>query len=751
MAFGRSLRDLANKFFGKSAPPAPANQNHAPRLPNMQFTVSDAENSRAGNPPVDNSLVEIKHGVPVSDPFRPLEDLDAPATATWVGKQNARFEDYITGQDDSKKRATDFMTEALDYDSHSLPSKYGQTWFRTFHKSLAAQSVVEVGESEEGPWRTLFDPNTLSADGTVALSGWTPSPDGKRVAYLVSEAGSDAQTLHIRDVATGADLADKIENCRFTSVLWDKGSHAGFNYTYPTHDGTRRNTVKHHTIGDDIANDKLLHEKPDPDSFVSISRLSTAKYEWAWHYIGTDKNSGLSYRPFGSDEAFTQITPPKTYNIHPVAELEDGKILAITNQDAARGRLVKIDLKQPEPANWETVIPEHAGDVLNSAMMHKGKLFTFYTHDTADAVRVYTPEGQHQHDMPLPTQSVAGYARIQKEDDFFTMQISGWQSRGDVYRYDINNNTLDFVRKGPAKHDMSDCIVERVFAVSKKDGHKVPITIVRHPDTKLDSTASLTLYGYGGFNVPLTPGYDSSIMHYVKSGGIYVQVNLRGGGEYGEKFYNDGRLDKKQNVFDDFATAAEYLIDNNYTSNKRLVSNGGSNGGLTTSATMIQRPELFGAVITEVAVTDMFRFHLATYGAAWKSDYGDPDVKADFNTSARYSPLHNVKPDAKYPPHLVKTADHDDRVVPWHSFKLVATLQAKSSPDNVTLMRVEERAGHGAGKPTAKYIQDWAETFAFIEKATGPVDQRAYAKKLEADKKADNKIVQFVRKFKPGA
>ncbi len=748
MAFGRSLRDLANKFFGKEQ--VADNDNRAPRLPNMQFTVSPEEQFRAGEPPVDNNIVEIKHGVPVSDPFRPLEDLDAPATATWVGKQNARFEDYIKGQEEGMKRAEQFMIDALDYDSHGLPSRYGQTYFRTFHKSLAAQSVVQVSDSEEGPWRTLIDPNSLSKDGTVALSGWTPSPDGKRVAYLVSAAGSDAQTLHILDVATGADIGDKIDNCRFTSILWDKGSHDSFQYTYPTHDGTRRNIVKHHTIGQDAAGDKTVYQVAEPDSFVGPSRLSSAKYEWMWHSIGTDKNSGVSFRPFGSDEEFRQITAPKTYTVNPIAELDDGKILAVTNHDAPRGKLVKLDPYNPAPENWATVIPQHDVDILDSAMIHKGKLFGFYTHDTADAVRVFTPEGQHLHDMPLPLQSTAGYARIQKEDDFFMMKISGWQTQGDVYRYDIEKNTLDFVRKGPAKYDLSDCVVERVHAKSK-DGTMVPMTIIRHPDTKLDGSAATILYGYGGFNVPLTPGYDSSIMHFVKSGGIYVQANLRGGGEYGEDWYNGGRLANKQNVFDDFIACAEHLQKNNYTSKERLVINGGSNGGLLTSATMLQRPDLFGAVITEVAVTDMFRFHLATYGAAWKSDYGDPDIKADFNNAARYSPLHNVKPGAKYPKHLIKTADHDDRVVPWHSFKLAATLQAKSSPDNLTLMRVEKDAGHGAGRSIQKYIRDWAETFGFIEKAVGPVDQNAYKAKVEAEHKAGGKIAQFVRKFKPGA
>jgi len=745
MAFGRSLRNLANKVFGT---PEAANQN---RRPDMRFTVSPEELTRAGNPPVDNNQVDVLHGIPVSDPFRPLENLDAPETAKWVAGQNKTFESFIVGSEEGMQRAETFLTDALDYDSASLPARYGKKHFRTFHKSLAAQSVIETADSADGPWTTFIDPNTLSKDGTVALSGWVPSPDGKRVAYMVSEAGSDAQTLKIRDVETGKDLPDVIENCRFTSVLWDKASHNSFQYTYPSHDGTRRTMIKHHTIGDDIAKDKKVYEVAEEDSFLSPSRLGTGKYEWVWQSIGTDKNSGLSYRPYGSTDDFTQLVAPRTYTLAPVAELADGTVLAVTNKDAPRGKLVKFDPKKAGPENWTTVIEQHDEDILDSVKLHKGKMFAFYTHDTADAVRVFTPEGKHLHDMPLPVQTVAGYARIHPEDDTFTMKISGFQSSGDVYTYDIERNELSFVKKGPAKYDLSDCIVERVHATSK-DGTKVPMTVIRHPDTKMDGSAATILYGYGGFNVPLTPGIGNSMIHFVKSGGIYVQANLRGGGEFGEDWYNQGRKESKQNVFNDFIACAEHLVKENYTSSERLVIRGGSNGGLLTSATMLQRPELFGAVITEVPVTDMFRFHLATYGAAWKSDYGDPGVKKDFNIAAKYSPLHNVKPGAKYPPHLIKTADHDDRVVPWHSFKLAATLQAKSAPENKTLLRVEKDAGHGAGKSIQKIIQDWAETFGFIEKAIGPVDQEAYKTELsqKAAAKPDGKVVDFIkRKFKP--
>ncbi|MDE1152364.1 MAG: prolyl oligopeptidase family serine peptidase [Micavibrio sp.] len=735
MGIGQSIRKLANKVFGKAPP---ANDNAAESR--LKFEVTHKQQHRALDAPLDNAVVDILHGVPVSDPFRPLENLDAPETAAWAERQNKKFAEFILGSSDSIAEAKAFMTKALDYDSASLPGRYGKVFFRTFQPALAAQGVVQTATSADGPWETILDPNTLSKDGTVALSGWSPSGDGKRIVYFTSEAGSDAQTLHILDVEKREVMADKIENCRFTSVLWDKGSHNSFQYTYPTHDGTRRKMIMHHTIGQDAGADKKLFESPIPDSFVSPSRLASGKYEYIWHSIGTDKNSGLFFRPMGSAEEYKELLPPKTTTIVPITEFDDGSILALTTKDSPRGRLVRFDPRDPAPEKWQTVIPEHPTDMMDSAMLHKGKLFAFYSHDTADAVRVFTPKGEHLHDMPLPVQSTAGYARINADDEKFVMKISGFKSPGDTYTYDINTNKLDFVAKSAAPFDMNDCIVERIYATSK-DGTKVPMTVIRHPDTALDGTAATKLYGYGGFNIPLGPGFSSAIMHYVKSGGIYVQANLRGGGEFGEDWYNQGRGDTKQNVFDDFAACAELLIREKYTSEKRLVINGGSNGGLLTSATMLQRPELFGAVITEVAVTDMFRFHLATYGSSWKSDYGDPDIKKDFNVAAKYSPLHNVKPNAKYPPHLIKTADHDDRVVPWHSFKLAATLQARSNPDNLTLMRIEERAGHGAGKPTAKYIEDYAETFAFIEKAIGPVNQKAYKATLAAEKKKPCKFL----------
>ncbi|MBI3441713.1 MAG: S9 family peptidase [Proteobacteria bacterium] len=709
--------------------------------------ISEEGLRRALNPPHDNTQ-EVLHGVTVKDPFRPLENLDAPDTVAWAARQNQQFEDYIKGSDASMASATEFLTKALDYDRASLPARYGDKYFRTFQKALAPQGVVQVASSANGPWDTILDPNMLKADGTIALSGWTPSKDGKRIAYLTSEAGSDEQTLYIYDVEKQQTLPDTVTKARFTAVLWDRDSHDSFQYTYPRHDDTHRTFIKHHAIGETQEQDKTIFDaRPEASSLISPGRMHTAKYEWISTAIGTDKNRGLMFRPYGSNEEFKVLLEPRKTTISPIAELEDGSILAVTTKDAPHGRLVQFDPRDPAEEKWKTIIPESKDDLLNNVLLHKGKLFAFYSHDTADAVRVFTPEGQHLHDIPLPVQSVIGLARVNEDDDTFLLRISGFTSPGDTYSYDIAKNSLTLVEKTAAPFDLNEAIVERLYATSK-DGTQVPYTVIRLPETELDGTAATKLYGYGGFNIPLGPVYSNGIAHFVKSGGIYVQANLRGGGEFGTDWHNGGRGANKQNVFDDFAAVAEDLAARKYTSAQRLVINGGSNGGLLTAATMLQRPELFGAVITEVGVEDMFRFHLATYGAAWKSDYGDPGIKEDFNVAAKYSPLHNVKPGAKYPPHLIKTADHDDRVVPWHSFKLAATLQALSHEDNTTLLRVEGRAGHGAGKPTAKIIQAYAESFAFIEKSIGPVDQKAYKAKLATEKKPDSPAAD--KKFKAG-
>ncbi|MFH1158562.1 MAG: prolyl oligopeptidase family serine peptidase [Pseudomonadota bacterium] len=709
---------------------------------NAESSYISAEGlSRALFPPCDNTR-EVLHGVTVYDLFRLLENLDAPETKEWVRRENQQFSDYIAGAEESKKAATVFLTDAMNYDLFGIPDRYGDKYFRTYKEGLAAQERKEVSSSADGPWKTLLDPNTLSTDGTISLSGWFPSKDGKRVAYFLSESGSSVTTMHILDTETGKNLPDTIENCFAPCVLWDKDSHDSFQYPYSTHDETLHRMVKHHVIGQSIEQDSTVFEAA-PEEYSFPSRFDTAKYEWMYITIGRD-NAGLSFRPFGSSEPFREIVKPKEFSLSPVAELEDGSVLAVTNKDSPRGRLVSFNPNDPAPEKWQTILPEHDTDVLSNesgTRLHKGKLFAFYKQGTADAIRVFTPDGKHLHDIPIPAQSVVSLGRINDEDPKFSMQISSYKRAGDFYSYDIEKNELTLDKKGPAKYNLDDCIVEHLYATSK-DGTKVPMTVIRHPDTKLDGTAAVRLHGYGGFNGGLPIGCSSSMAHFVKSGGIVVRANLRGDGGFGEKWYNEGRLGNKQNVFDDFIACAEHLIEKKYTSPKRLVIWGGSNGGLLTSSVMLQRPELFGAVVSDVPVTDMLRYHLTTSGAGFKADYGDPGKKEDFEWLARYSPLHNVKLNAKYPAFCGTTADHDDCVAPWHAYKLAATLQARSNPNNITLLRVEKNAGHNLGKPTAKVIEEAADVFAFIERAIGPVNQKDYVATLQRDaasaKKAKN-------------
>ena len=673
------------------------------------------------NPPHDNTQGAM-HKVTVNDPFRPLENLEAPETAAWVQRENKQFLDYISDASKSEKAAVAFLTDAMNYDTYTIPARYGDKYFRVYKEGLAAQAHLEVSDSADGPWKILVDPNTMSADGTVSLSSYTPSGDGKRLVYFISESGSDTKTLYVLDVETGEYLSG-VAKCNLTSVLWDRDSHDGFQYTYP--DGF----VRHHVAGRSAREDDVVFT-PLQRNHARPFRFDAGKYDWMYQSPGTEKNFGLLFRPMGSNDPFTEIVKPAEFSLRPVAELEDGSVLAVANKDAVRGRLVLFNPNDPAPEKWETILPEHDVDVLDNVLLHKGKLFAFYTHDAADAIRIFDPKGAHLYDMPLPVQSTAVLAHFNADDDKILMRISSFKSRGDFYSYDVGNNELTFDKKGPGKYDLNDCIVERLYATSK-DGTTVPMTVIRSPDTKLDGTAAVRMTGYGGFNVSLFPFYDPSIVHFVRSGGIYVQTNLRGGGEFGQDWYNQGRLENKQNVFDDFAACAEFLIKSNYTTPKRLVIAGGSNGGLLTSAAALQHPELFGAVVTQVPVADMLRL-----SGNWASDYGDPrKTRKDFNAAARYSPVHNVKSGAEYPPQLIMTADHDDRVKPWHSFKLAATLQAQSSQDNVTLLAVETNAGHGEGRPTDKIIKEQAEIFAFIEKAIGPVNQRVYKAKLAREKR----------------
>lgn len=686
---------------------------------------------RAGMPP-HSDTIDVIHGVKVSDHFRPLENIESEGTKNWVSRQQARFDQYIKYRSKRVNDVAASIEKALDYDSFGLARKYGSHYFRSFRARGAEQPIIQTATAEIGPWTDLIDPNKLATDGSISLNGYWPSKDGSLVAYGLSIDGDDSKDIYVIDVQSGKQIGPAIKNCRFTDIAWDGDSNGGFFYSYPVDDDSKRMVVKHHQIGANPETNRVIYDPKEDAIMPGMFILPTARYEWIVNSDGAAGDAGLLYRRYRYDDAsFTEIIPPGQYSIDVVAEMPDDSVIAITNHDAPMGKVIRFDPQAPQPSNWTTVVPENAAGVIKSAFIHKNCLIILSSVDTSAQIDVYDINGKHMHTAPLPAQCSVDIAYPQPQDTELSLCIGSFLTSGDFYAYNPLTNKLLKTADSPNPNNLSGCIVERIYAISK-DGTSVPMTVIRAPETQLDGTAALKLYGYGGFDISLEPEYETEIMHFVKAGGIYVQANLRGGGEFGATWYDQGRLLNKQNVFDDFIACAETLIGMNYTGPERLVINGGSNGGLLTSVAIQQRPELFGAVVTEVPVTDMFRFHLATYGAYWTCDYGDISIKEHFEAAAKYSPLHNVKPGAKYPPHLIMTADTDTRVLPWHAYKLAATLQAFSDFSNVTLLRVETGAGHGAGLSQKKRARAYAEMTAFVEKAIGPINQKDYLAEQQA-------------------
>lgn len=708
----------------------------------FKYSISHAERKRALTPPVNNKLVENLHGYRVSDPFRPLENLKSPQTTAWIGRQNARFEDYVSPARGFFQSTLDFMMNAMPKGmTESMPSYIAPNLYTCWRREEGAdrQSLFLKDVPDYGaPARVLLDPLKIDPTGKTNISGVHFNKDAKILAYTLSVAGSDENTVHFMDVATGEHLPLTYPATRSwrNGITWAKDGQS-FTYTRPVEGLEKSTQIVRHVMGTDPKQDTVVYSPTTPETSASVYKLKRdmSKEEGAFEYVYESSRdyttNRILLRKNGSDDAFSEIFGYSNGTLYPIAEI-DGKIYAITSQNAARKKLVRFDPAKPQPENWETIIAEHPADLLNSVWAWQGKFYASYSHDTADKIRMFDKNGGSLGEIPLPPMSSISFGQQRHEDTTCLVSISGFQEEGAIYTYDSTTNTLSEYRASRRPIDLKDCIVERIFATSK-DGTKVPMTVIRHPDTKLDGTAATLLYGYGGFNVPLEPGFSVGIARWVRAGGVYVQANLRGGGEYGQEWYDQGRRENKQNVFDDFAACAEHLIANNYTTPARLGIQGGSNGGLLTLATGVQRPDLFGAIVSEVPVTDMNRFHIGShYGFGWKGDYGDPDVKADFNNAAKYSPYHNVKRGFKHPPILINTDANDDRVLPWHSYKMAALLQAFESPDSTTVMRVATDGGHGGGGSIKLRYESVAHVYAFLERTLGPIDQKAYKATLKA-------------------
>ncbi|MDD9900124.1 MAG: prolyl oligopeptidase family serine peptidase [Alphaproteobacteria bacterium] len=754
-SFLRHIKRLAASIFASAmifATPASALPAEPPRksTPKGFLWKHDPQNktlepievpinlSRAFNPPYDGTA-EILHGHRVTDVFRPLEDMDAPETKQWINRQKKTFEDFVLPAKQQHDQTVDFLQKALPQGtSESMPGKYGDNYFVWQRPPGADRWTLHVRDIETpyAPARALLDPQKIDPTGKTNVSTAGISPKGDIVAYELSVSGSDETTLKFLDVKTGNNLALTYPKFR-GSFKWDQDGK-GFKYTRPVSDASKSFEVIHHKMGTPPAQDRIIHSPHTPEtrSWVYTVHKDDSDENGKYEFLRltnseTDKNS-ISIRPADSNQPFREIFPHKKGTLVPFAEI-GGKIYARTSYDSPNERIVSIDPDSPSPDNWETIVPENKNDPLTSAFVWHNKIFASYTHDTGDEMRAFCLDGRYSHDVPIPPLSTVSRGKFTTKDDNFLMSIDNFQEDGGIYRYNGRSNTLSLFRKSETPIDLKDAVVKRVFATSK-DGTKVPMTVIHAANTKLDGTAATLLYGYGGFNVPLEPGFSSSIAKWVRDGGIYVQANLRGGGEFGEEWYKAGRQDNKQNVFDDFVACAEHLINTGHTSPKRLAIQGGSNGGLLTLATALQRPKLFGAVVSQVPVTDMNRFHIGSYyGYSWKSDYGDPDIKKDFEVAARYSPLHNVPEGFKHPPILIQTDANDDRVQPWHSYKMAATLQSREDESSKTFLNVNTDGGHGSGGSLSKWFNGVAQVRSFLERVLGPINQEEYKKSLQAN------------------
>ncbi len=667
--------------------------------------------------------VDDYHGTKVADPYRWLEaDVrKSPEVAAWVKAENKvtfAYLESIPERDAIRRR----LTELWNYEKYSTPFKAGGRYFFSKNDGLQNQSVLYVMDSLNGTPRVLLDPNQWSKDGTVALAGLSVSDDGRHLAYAVAEAGSDWQTWHVLDVDGGKVLGDAIKWSKYSGSSWTKDGKGFFYSRFPEpkpgvefQSLTLNHKVYYHRVGTPQAADVLVYQRPDhPDWSFSADATEDGHYLVLTVSKGTAQKYRITYK---------DLTEPYGLPTDLIDNFEnqysfignDGPVFYFqTDLDAPRGRVIAVDLRKPEKANWREIIPQakeslgHVGFVGNLLVAH-------YLKDARTQVKMYTPDGSLVREVEFPgIGSATGFGgkRTQTET-FYT--FASFATPPTVYRYNLITGKSTVFRQAKVKFNPADYEVKQVFYHSK-DGTRVPMFLAYKKGIKLDGSNPTLLYGYGGFDIPLTPVFSVSRLAWMEMGGVFAQANLRGGSEYGEEWHLAGTKLHKQNVFDDFIAAAQWLIDQHYTRPDKLAIQGGSNGGLLVGAVETQRPDLFGACLPAVGVMDMLRFQKFTAGRFWVDDYGSSDNPEEFKALRAYSPYHNIKKGTHYPATLVTTADTDDRVVPGHSFKFAAALQYAQAGDAPVLIRIETRAGHGAGKPTAKIIEEVADQWAFLVK-----------------------------------
>ncbi len=660
--------------------------------------------------------VDTYFGVQVSDPYRWLENDTSAETAEWVKAQNVVTFDYLTKipfREDIKNR----LTEIWNYERYSTPFKQNNWYFYYKNDGLQNQSILYVQDKLDGEARVLLNPNTLSEDGTVALGDISVSNDGKYLAYTISVAGSDWEEAFVKEIATGKELSDHLKWIKFSGMSWYKDGFYYSRYDEPKRgeELTTKNEfhkMYYHKLNTDQSKDVLVFEdKTKPTYNFSGDVTDDEKYLILYTTETTHGNS-LAFKDLTKPNAPFIKLVEGFVDSYSVLDHTDGKFIVQTNFKAPKYRLLSIEVNNYKPENWKDIIPEKE-NVLQACDIADGKIVAQYMKDAHSKVEVYDLTGKYLYDIELPTIGTMGGFNCEKTDKTAFYSFTSFTYPSVAFTYDFATNKSEIYRKPNIKFNFDGYETKQVFYTSK-DGTKVPMFIVHKAGVKLDGSNPTLLYGYGGFNISLTPSFSVGRLAFLESGGVYAMANLRGGGEYGEEWHKAGTKLQKQNVFDDFIAAAEYLIAEKYTSPKKLACMGGSNGGLLVGAVINQRPDLFAVAIPQVGVLDMLRYQKFTIGRAWVGDYGSSDNEEEFKYILKYSPIQNIKESIDYPAVMVTTGDHDDRVVPAHSFKYIATLQEKYKGKNPVMVRIETNAGHGAGKPTTKVIEEAADTWAFI-------------------------------------
>ena len=665
---------------------------------------------------IKDSTTDNYFGTKIADPYRWLENDTSAETKKWVDAENKITQNYLS-QIPYREAIKRRLTEIWNYPKETAPFKVGEYYFFTKNDGLQNQSVWFIKKGLGAEEELFLDPNTLTADGTASVSLLGFSNDKKYLAYAVAQSGSDWSNIYIMEIATKKKLTDELKWTKFSGAAWKGDGFYYSRYDEPVKGmalsaANKFQKVYFHKLGEAQTADRLIFEdKTNPNLYFGADVTEDERFLVLYASAGTSGNS-LYVQDLKDTDGKISLLVKGFENNHSIINNVGSKLLLNTDLGAQNKQVVLIDPKKPEPENWEKIIPE-SELALEGVGSGGGFLWASYLKDASTNIIQFDVTGKKIREVKLPDiGTVSGFGGFKDDSEFF-YSFTNFTTPGTTYRYNIGKGESTLYRKSALKFNNEDYETKQIF-YSSKDGTKVPMFIVHKKGIKLDGNNPVFLYAYGGFQVSLTPAFSLSRMLFLEHGGIYVQPSLRGGSEYGEAWHKAGMLEKKQNVFDDFIGAAEYLVKEKYTNPSKIAISGGSNGGLLVGACMTQRPELFKVALPAVGVLDMLRYHKFTVGWGWVVEYGSSNKKEDFDYLIKYSPLHNIKLGVNYPATLITTADHDDRVVPAHSFKFAATLQEKYKGENPMLIRIETKAGHGAGKPTAKLIDEATDIWSFV-------------------------------------